>query len=59
MVTFNKYSSEAHANFVMDYGYWHKADPKRAAFVYLLGILKVTREHIRLRVSGVRSLSEI
>ena len=47
MVNFNKYSSEAHANFVMDYGYWHKADPKRVAFVYLLGILKVTREHIR------------
>lgn len=47
MEHFNKYSSEGHSSFVMSYGYWHKTEPKRIALVYLLGILRVTREHIR------------
>ncbi len=33
--------------FVQRYGVWHNSEPKRVSFVYLLGILRVTREHIR------------
>lgn len=47
MEYFNKYSSMGHQEFIGYYGYWHKAEPKRLALVYLLGLLKVTREHIR------------
>ena len=41
------YSGLPHAEFVQAYGTWHYGKPERLSFVYLLGILRVTREHIR------------
>ena len=43
----NPWSSQAHAEFIGNYGFWHKGNQKKVAFIYLLGILRVTREHIR------------
>ena len=43
----NPWSSQAHAEFIGNYGFWHKGSQKKVAFIYLLGILRVTREHIR------------
>lgn len=42
-----KFSSQAHQDFTLGNGVWHKTIPQRASLIYLLGILRVTREHIR------------
>lgn len=39
------YSGIPHAEFVQRYGTWHDMKPERVSFLYLLGILRVTREH--------------
>ena len=43
----NDYSGLPHAEFVQEYGFWHDMKPERVSFLYLLGILRVTREHFR------------
>lgn len=42
-----KYSGQPHMEFVYRYGSWFYGHPERQSFIYLLGILRVTREHIR------------
>ena len=40
-----KYASEAHSSFVFAMGVWHHSKRERVAFIYLVGLLKVTRAH--------------
>ena len=47
MTAISKNSSQAHQEFIWKYGHWHNSEPPKVALVYLLGILRVTREHIR------------
>lgn len=47
LTTHTRFSSQAHQSFIFDHGVWHKMIPERASLIYLLGILRVTREHIR------------
>ena len=42
-----KYSGLPHREFIEKLGTWHDMRPERVSFLYLLGILRVTREHIR------------
>ncbi len=38
------YSSPSHFDFVSQHGSWHYGKPRRLSLLYLLGILRVTRE---------------
>ena len=42
-----KYSSQRHMEFIQRFGTWHSMKPERVSFLYLLWILRVTREHFR------------
>ncbi len=41
----SEYSGLPHSDFVYHYGSWHCGMPERRSLLYLLGILRVTREH--------------
>ncbi len=43
----DEYSSKAHADFMSKYVSRHYEKPEWASFIYLVGILRVTREHFQ------------